>query len=319
MNVDIHNHAFPESVIDLVTAEPAYGIEASKLGVKGGRLTNHELFASLYDPAAKIAELDSRGVDAAVLSIAPRLLAYHVDAGLGEQMCDATNSGLAAMCASEPERLHWMAHVPLRAPERAAVLLEQAKSAGAVGVEIGTSIASTPLDEAGLDPFWAAAERLGMPVFVHPAYNADIAALKRYYLGNAIGNPLETTICAERLVCSGILDRHRQLRVVLSHGGGFFPFLAGRLKHARTVRPELADSPEDPWLYAGQLIFDTITHDVQALTYMISRVGAENVVLGSDFPYDMSTPRPMDQLREAVDEATATVIAQDNPRRLFGI
>lgn len=319
MNVDAHFHAFPESVIELLASEPAYGIAASKDGVSGGRLTNHELFASLHDPSATLAELDRRGVDGAILSIAPRLFAYHVDAALGEQMADATNAGLAQMCAHEPARLHWMAHVPLAAPARAAAVLQEAKRAGAVGVEIGTSVAGTPLDEAELEPFWAAAARLDMPIFVHPAYNADIPALKRYYLGNAIGNPLQTTIAAERLICSGILDRHPRLRLLLSHAGGFFPFLAGRLKHARTVRPELADSPEDPWSYAGQLLFDTIIHDVPALTYLVSRVGAENVLLGSDTPYDMSTVRPLDQLRAAVDADTADLIAARNPARIYGL
>jgi len=167
-------------------------------------------------------------------------------------------------------------------------------------------------------PFWQSVESTGLTVFLHNAYNAKVPGLEQYYLGNVIGNLLETTICAERLVASGTLARHPKVRIVLAHAGGYFPYQAGRLRHAKTVRPELADSPIDPWDFAGQLIFDTITHDVQALAYLVSRAGVDNVVMGTDMPYDMSTPEPMRELLAAVDERTAKRIAEDNPARLFG-
>jgi aminocarboxymuconate-semialdehyde decarboxylase len=102
------------------------------------------------------------------------------------------------------------------------------------------------------------------------------------------------------------------------HAGGYFPYQAGRLRHARTTRPELADAPTDPWRYLGQLVPDTITHDRDALAYMVGRVGAENVVLGTDLPFDMATPEPWAALVAAVGEDTARVIAEESPARLFG-
>src|SRR5260370_3567591 len=96
---------------------------------------------------------------------------------------------------------------------------------------------------------------------------------------NVIGNMLETTIAIERLICSGVLDRHRDLKVLIVHAGGYFPYQAGRLKHARGVRPELSESPLDPWSYVGQISFDTIAHDRQALAYLVDRVGVENVLM----------------------------------------
>ena len=117
----------------------------------------------------------------------------------------------------------------------------------AVGAAIGTSIAGRRLDEADFETFWAQANAIARPVLVHPAFNCSHPALNQWYLQNAIGNPLETTIAVERLICAGVLARHPQLRLLLMHGGGFLPYQTGRLVHARSVRPELADAPVNAW------------------------------------------------------------------------
>jgi aminocarboxymuconate-semialdehyde decarboxylase len=222
------------------------------------------------------------------------------------------------MAASSPERLRWMATVPLQAPERAAAVLDDAVAAGAVGVEIGTSAGpARRLDDPALEPFWAAAERHGVPVMLHPAYTNPNPWLKDWYLDNVIGFPLETTIAIERLICAGTLDRQPGVRVVLLHAGGYFPWQAGRLRHARTVRPELTESPADPFAYLGQILLDPITHDADALRFLVAKVGVENLVMGTDLPFDMATPEPMAALREACDEATVTAIAEDNPAALY--
>jgi aminocarboxymuconate-semialdehyde decarboxylase len=314
VRIDVHNHAIPQTVIDLLNRDPVYGATVEDGVWRGGVHVNFELADSFFDADAKLAELESKELEAAVVSVSPTIFYYHVDAAAGEAMAVAGNEGLAAMSG---ERLKWMAAVPLQAPERAAAVLEEAVQAGAVGVEIGTSAAETPLDDPSLEPFWAAAERLGAPVMLHPAYVAKHPRLGDFYLENVIGFPLETTIAIERLICAGVLDRHPDLRVVLLHAAGYFPWQAGRLRHARTVRPELADSPTDPWSYLGQVMLDPITHDADALRYMIAKVGAENLVMGTDLPFDMATPEPMAALRAACDEETAARIAERNPAELY--
>jgi aminocarboxymuconate-semialdehyde decarboxylase len=229
-------------------------------------------------------------------------------------MAVAGNEGLAAMAS---DRLKWMATVPLQAPERAAAVLADAVSAGAVGVEVGTSAAETPLDDPSLEVFWAAAARLGTPVMLHPAYVPKHPRLQDYYLENVIGFPLETTIALERLICAGVFDRHPDLRVVGLHAGGYFPWQAGRLRHARTVRPELAESPADPWSYLGQILLDPITHDSDALRHLVAKVGPANIVLGTDLPFDMATPDPLGALRAVLDEETVAQITERNPAELY--
>jgi aminocarboxymuconate-semialdehyde decarboxylase len=318
VRIDVHNHALPETAIELLARESVYGATVEDGVWRGGVHVRFDVVPSFVDVEAKLAELESKELEGAVISVTPTLFYYHVDAEAGEAMAVAVNEGLAAMAAARPERLRWMATVPLQAPGRAVAVLEDAVAAGAVGVEIGSSAGpGRRLDEPSLEPFWAAAERLGLPVMVHPAYVPPNPALADYYLENVIGFPLETTIAIERLICAGTLDRHPELRVVLVHAGGYFPWQAGRLRHARTVRPELADSPADPWSYLGQVLLDPITHDADALRYLVAKAGAENLVMGTDLPFDMATPEPIAALRAACDEQMVVRIAERNPADLY--
>ena len=136
MRIDVHNHAIPQSAIERLNGDPVYGATVEDGVWRGGVHVNFELADSFIDAGAKLAELESKGLDAAVVSVSPTIFYYHVDAEAGEAMAVAANEGLAAMAS---ERLKWMASVPLQAPERAAAVLEDAVSAGAVGVEIGTT------------------------------------------------------------------------------------------------------------------------------------------------------------------------------------
>jgi aminocarboxymuconate-semialdehyde decarboxylase len=315
---DVHNHAVPREAVELLRGADGYPIEIEGDFMEADRV-RAELTPLFLEPEAKLEQLAQAGLDAAVVSVSPALLAYEVDEERGAALCRAVNGGLADFCEYEPSRLRWIAHVPLQSPEAAASLLTEAAAAGAVGAQIGSSVAGRPLADAGLDSFWRAAEELDVPLMVHPAYNNPHPGLEGYHLQNAIGNQLETTIAAERLIVTGMLDRHPGLRLLLVHAGGYVPWQGGRLRHAATVRAELADSPPDPSAYFGRLLVDTITHDPAALRFLVERVGRENVVLGTDLPFDMATPRPLAALEEAVDPDTARLVAEETPRRLFAL
>jgi aminocarboxymuconate-semialdehyde decarboxylase len=315
---DVHNHAVPREAIELLRGGSGYPITVEGDVMEADRV-RAELTPVFTDPAAKLEQLESLGLDAAVVSVSPALFAYETDAQRGASLCQAVNRGLAELCTHETARLRWIAHVPLQTPIAAAELLAEAAGAGAVGAQIGTSVAGTPLADSGLDAFWAAAEEHDMALMLHPAYNNPHPGLEGYHLQNAIGNQLETTIAAERLIVTGVLDRHPQLRLLLVHAGGYMPWQAGRLRHAATVRAELADSPPDPHGYFGRIVVDTITHDAAALRFVVERVGAGSVAMGTDLPFDMATPQPVAALEEAVDAGTARQIMEETPPRLFGL
>ena len=316
MRWDVHNHAVPREAVELLRGADGYPIKVDGDFMEADRV-RAELTPVFLDPAAKLEQLEQLGLEAAVVSVSPALFAYETDDDRGAALCRAVNSGLGDLCAHDASRLRWIAHVPLQAPDAAAELLAEAAGAGAVGAQIGTSVAGTPLADGGLDPFWTAAEEHDMALMLHPAYNNPHPGLEGYHLQNAIGNQLETTIAAERLIVTGTLERHPGLRLLLVHAGGYMPWQGGRLRHAATVRAELADSPPDPYAYFGRIVVDTVTHDAAALRFLLERVGADNVAMGTDLPFDMATPQPAAALEEAVDAETARRIMEETPRRLF--
>ena len=318
MRWDVHNHAVPLEAVELLRSSDGYPIKVEGDFIEADRV-RAELTPVFTDPAAKLEQLERAGLEAAVVSVSPALFAYEADADRGAALCRAVNSGLSELCAHDRSRLRWIAHVPLQAPDAAAELLSEAAGAGAVGAQIGTSVAGTPLAGAGLDAFWAAAEQHDLALMLHPAYNNPHPGLEGYHLQNAIGNQLETTIAAERLIVSGVLERHPRLRLLLVHAGGYMPWQAGRLRHAATVRAELADSPPDPHAYFGRIVVDTITHDAATLRFLVDRVGADNVAMGTDLPFDMATPEPVAALEEAVGPDRARRIMEATPLRLFGL
>ena len=319
MYLDVHNHVIPDELLAFAGRDSRLGFSVTDGVWQGRHHVPFPLHNAFREPQEKLADLTARRQWGAVISPAPPAFCYDLDPGLAAEACQLTNEGMAQFCAHAPDRLHWLANLPMQDPQRAAAVYKDAVAAGAAGAATGTSIAGRRLDEPGFGAFWAAADEVGKPVLVHPAFNCAHPALEQWYLQNAIGNPLETTITVERLICAGVLDRYPRLRLVLMHGGGFLPYQAGRLVHARQVRPELADAPVNAWDYFSRLYFDTITHDAQALRYLVERVGLDHVVLGTDLPFDMALADPVATLTGALDAAQAEAVAVTNPRRLFGL
>jgi aminocarboxymuconate-semialdehyde decarboxylase len=321
VKLDVHNHAVPRPAAELLRSDPVYRVKIEDGRWIGGNHVDFELPDSFLDADAKLAELERSGLDGAIVSCAPPAFYYELEGAPAEDICRAVNAGLAGWHAAAPDRLWWMAHVPLQAPELAAAMLEETVAQpGCVGVEVGSAVAGGRLDEERFEPFWAAAERAGVPVMIHPDPSyVPHPSLAPFYLGNVIGMPLETTITIKRLIAAGVLERHPKLRVLLLHGGGYLPYQAGRLRHATTVRPELAHVEADPWDALDQLWFDVITHDARALAYLVDRAVAGHVVLGTDLPFDMALPDPVAAIEAAVGAAGAAEICERNPAALFGL
>jgi aminocarboxymuconate-semialdehyde decarboxylase len=317
--VDVHNHVIPDEVLDLLRHEPDYGVTVDGDQWVGPHHVPFTVEASFHDPAAKIAELDACEIATAVVSPPPPLFFYEVSSGRAAALCDASNEGMAKFCATDRQRLHWLANLPMQDPPRAVRTYQAALARGGVGAAIGTSIAGGRRDEPVFEEFWAAAEAAGRPVLMHPAFNEEHAGLDPYYLQNVIGNPLETTVAVERMICAGVFARHPGLRLVVLHGGGYLPYQAGRLAHASGVRPEIPVSAAEVRRAFSQMYFDTITHDLAALRYLAQRVGVEHVVLGTDLPFDMALREPAAVLAEGFDDATRVAIGARNPSLLFGL
>lgn len=315
--IDVHNHVIPTEVIDLFNADPAYGVSITDGEWRGVHHVPFQVGPSFYDVAAKLEQLDQAGIDAAVVSAPPPLFFYEQDGAVCERLCEVTNVGLAQFCASRSDRLQWLANLPMQDPDRAVGAYRTAITAGCAGAALGTSVAGTRLDDPSFERFWAVAAEAGLPVLLHPAFNEPHTGLNSWYLQNVIGNPFETTVAVERLLCAGVLTRNPALRLILVHGGGAFPYLLGRLRHARLVRPDLVDTPPDLLAPLSQLYFDSLTHDAEALRFLVTQVGEHHVVLGTDMPFDMAPQAPMADLEAALSEQVARCVAQETPAMLF--
>ena len=326
LTIDVHTHFVPFDVIAAATRGAGFdGLRAERSGGtewlvhrQGFRWPVPPVF---YDTEARLASMDERGIDHAVLSVAPQLFMYWVEPGEAAGFCRAVNDDLAAFAAGSAGRISAVATLPLQDPAAAVAELRRAVTdLGMRGAEIGPGADGSPLDGPALRPVLATAADLRVPLIVHPYYVASSPGLEDFYLTNLIGNPLATTVCAARLIFSGVLDELAALRVVLMHGGGYLPYQIGRLDHGHRVRPEARGCAHPPSAYLDRFWFDTVTHAPRPLRFLADTVGAGHVVYGTDFPFDMAAGPLPDQLAgTGLSGEDAELIAGRNATALFGL
>lgn len=246
-------------------------------------------------------EQDRAGVDVVVLAPWVNLCGVEVE---------RQNEGLAALAG---DRVIVLGTVD---PERPEQLVELMRDGRLRGVEIPAVPGGSYLGDARLRDFWAAAEETGALVFVHPSSRGfALGVMEEHYLWNTLGNPLETTVSAAHLVAAGVLDDHPNLRVLLAHGGGVLPALRGRLAHEQTIHPP----GRDVRAAIGRFLVDTVVHDAEVLRGLVEFFGPEQVLLGSDYPFDMGSDRPAEIVRSlGLPPADEAAILGGNALRLLG-
>ncbi len=325
VSIDIHAHCVPAEALDLLHSEGAsIGIEVGDDGsvVVAGRPLPMPLRQTLVDRDARLAAMDRSGIDVQVLSSWIDLTAYRLDPDAGARWSRLLNETLAREAASHPDRFLALGTVPLQNPEAAVTELRYAvDELGMVGVEIGTRVGDVDLVSAQLDPFWEEAARLRCLLLLHPLDPLPGIELGSHFLRNIVGRPAETTIAVARLLLAGLFERHPRLQMCVVHGGGFLPYQIGRMGRAWVARPEIVASElKTPPLEAlRQLSFDTVLHEPAAIRYLVDVVGADRVMLGTDYPFEMGDPDPVGSI-EAVPglgSADRTAILSGNAQRLF--
>jgi aminocarboxymuconate-semialdehyde decarboxylase len=304
--IDVHTHFTPPFMAEEAAREGGlFGVRAEDGFLIHPEGFRYPIHADSYDVGEKLAGMDEAGIDVAVLSLIPPLFFYGQPADEAVTFARRANDALAGMIEGQ-DRLLAFAHLPLQAPEEAAREFDRAVTElGFLGAHIGTDAGlDRKLDAPELDTVWATAERHDLPVVLHPSYVGLKPGLEDYYFTNSIGNPLETTTAAARLIHAGTLDRFPSLKLVLVHAGGYLPYQIGRFDHAYEVRNEPKVSlGRRPSEYLDRFFMDTITHGDAQLDFLASLIGTERLVLGTDVPFDMGDPRPLDLIRRtSVDE-----------------
>jgi len=331
MPVDVHAHYVPPQTLDAIaTRGKDIGVALVKSGDAPPALQFaygfkvRPFFPRLIEPVKqRHVWLDEQGIDLQIVGTWPDIFGY----GLGRDACIAwhrlLNDTLAEWCADNAKRFAWIGSVPLVDAQAAAVELERAKGLGACGVIISSNIENINIGELALDPFWQKAQALNLPVLIHPVLVGAAPRAAKFGLAQVAQYTFDTTLGVGSLIMTGVLDRFPKLKLVLSHGGGAYPYLAGRfdIMHKRMDRAAQGDvAVKTPSAYATQMVYDSIVHAPKALRFLIEVAGLDNVALGTDYSFPPADMEPLALLRSAgLSAAEFAAVADANPRRVFGL
>ncbi|AXB47863.1 amidohydrolase family protein [Amycolatopsis albispora] len=325
--VDVHAHLLLSEVDKLVEGMPGWRaareLDARRNGAEalavsgamvGGRLP------LLTEVTRRLAAMDTAGVDVQLVSPSPSHYHYWADPEVAQAVWETANTATAKHCAHAPERLIGLGVVPLQHPELAVQALDHALSEGLAGVELSSHAPARELSDPAYEPFWELAAETGAVLFLHPFGCTLDERLDRWYLSNSVGQPAENAVALSHLIFSGVFDRHPGLKLVAAHGGGYLPTHAGRADHAWRVRPDARGCAREPSHYLRHLWFDSLVHDPRVLRELVRVAGADRVLLGSDFPFDMGTTDPLAALRAAgLPEADFHAVRGGNAAALLNL
>jgi aminocarboxymuconate-semialdehyde decarboxylase len=295
--LDIHAHILPREWPDL-KSRFGYGgfIRMEHYAPGRARMVRddgtvfRELQENAWNPERILEDMERHGVVTMVLSTVPVLFSYWARPEHGYEWARFLNDHLAEVVARYPKRFIALGTVPLQSPDYAVRELERCvRELGFPGVEIGSNVNGRNLDDPVLFPFYEAAEELGAALFVHPWEMLGRDRLQRYFLEWLVGMPAETTLAICSCIFGGVFDRFPRLRMLFAHGGGSFAFTLGRIARGYEARPDLCNvnGVQNPRAYAGRFWVDTVTHDPDALRFLLQCFGPERVVYGTDYPFPL--------------------------------
>jgi aminocarboxymuconate-semialdehyde decarboxylase len=298
--IDTHAHWYPAEWLELFARDgPAEGAKLERTGkgytIRTERIVN-TFDEEFVDLDLRLAGMDRQRVDVQAMSLTAPMV-YWASPGFGLALSQSYNDAAAAAHARHPDRLVGLAMLPMQAPDLALKELERAaKLPGMRGLYLATHVNGTNLDDKRFWDVYAKAEELGWTIFLHPIDTIGADRTSRYYLKNLLGNPYDTGVAAASLVFGGVMDAFPRLEVNLPHAGGTFPWLIGRMDHGTRVRPELKHMKKPPSEYLRRFTYDTIGHNDEINSNLIRMVGADRVVLGTDYCFDMGLVDPLADL-----------------------
>lgn len=300
MKIDIHAHILPS---DWPNLRERYGYSGwMSLQVENGcgrMMKDNEFFRAvdpnLWDPDVRIAESNADRVDVQVLSTVPVMFSYWAEPEDTLDLAGFLNDHICGVVERYPRRFIGLGTVPMQQPELAARELERCMSKlGLAGIQVGTHVNNINLDHPMFDPVWETAEKTGAAIFVHPWDMMGEEQLRKYWMPWLVSMPAETSRAIVSLLMGGVLERYPNLRLAFAHGGGSFPGTLGRINHGFDVRPDLCqiETSTPPGAFVDKLYFDSLVHDPLALRFLVDRLGAERVALGTDYPFPLGEHRP---------------------------
>ena len=327
MNFDMHTHFIPPEFIEAI-AKPGSAWQA-KLAKKGEESWivhdqgyGYPLSLGFYNTAARLADMARMKLDMAAISVSPTLFYYYAQPTLARDLAKLTNDALYRLTKERPDKFVAMGTLPMQDVELAIAELRRcSEDLGFSSILIGSNVEGKQFDDPQFLRFFKVCEAHDIFIFFHPYYVGTKGMFDKYYLTNLYGNPLDTAMVAASLIFGGVLDKCPKLKVGFTHGGGFFPYQIGRLKHGYEVRSEpKVNEAGSPERYMHQLYFDTLVFMDKQLRFLVDWAKPENVMLGTDYAFDMGEFAPVDFVRGAgLTPAQLKAILSNNACKVFGI
>ncbi len=327
ITVDVHSHVgvpeaakFVEPHLDWATVPLAHFATPETKALSAKQEAD---IGACFRLDRRLADLDAMGIDVQTIAPPPPQCYYTVPLDIAVKATRLVNDGIAAFCAQKPDRLKPFGTVPMTDGAEAAKELDRCvKTLGFAGIEVLTNVAGKELSDPAFAPFWKKAEELGVLVMIHPNGFTDASRLSRFYFNNVLGNPLETTIALHYLIFDGVLARHPGLKILAVHGGGYLGAYPGRIDHAWGARSDShGDLNEPPTTYLKRIYVDSVVFTPQQLGELVRTFGADHVLMGTDYPYDMAEYDPVGHIAgvDGFDAATIAALAGGNAKKLLGL
>lgn len=326
VTIDLHAHAvvpaaakFVGNNLDPATIPLAHF--ASVLTKELNAKQESDIRSRMIEYDDRLRDMDEMGVDMQLVMPPPPQLYHTVKTEIAVPAARIVNEGILEYCARHKDRLIPCGTVPMQDGHEAAKELEHcAKTLGIRSVEILTNVNGKELSDPAFAPFWAKAEELGTLVVLHPNGFTEGQRLSQHYFNNVIGNPLETTLALHYLIFDGVLERHPDLKILAVHGGGYLAAYSGRIDHAWGARSDCNNGlPKPPTHYLKKVFFDTVVFTPLQLETLVKTFGVSQIVMGTDFPFDMLEHDPIGHVAsvESLDDAARAAIVGENAKKLL--
>lgn len=323
--IDVHTHMFTPRWLELLKAEGGlYNIKTRPDG-------QQEVFRGdtpvvipqkgHFDYEMRIRAMNDAGIDVSIVSLTcPNV--YWGNEDVSVRAARESNDTMAQAQATWPDRIRWFASLPWEYPQRAVEELERTVKAGASGVMVLANVQGKSLTDPFFAPIWKAIDERALPVLVHPTDppGAELMDMTKFDLSWSVGFMFDTTLAITRMIFEGFFDQYPNLKIIASHGGGTLPYLVGRFEKGDEVEiPQRRQMKRKPTDYLRHIYYDSITYQPGPLQYLISVVGADHVMFGTDWPHQVHDVRGAFANTALLPAAQCKAIRSDNALRVFGL
>jgi aminocarboxymuconate-semialdehyde decarboxylase len=312
--IDIHTHILPENLNDLTNtfSDPRFvrmdAIDDKTAMLRKDDKAFRQVECNCWNHHTRMKECHETGVDVQVLSTIPVLFSYWAQDNECLSLSEFINNHIASICNEESTKYIGLGTIPMQNTNLAIAEMDRCvNELNLPGIEMGSNINGLNLSEEQFSPIFEHAEQIGCSLFIHPWEMMGQADMQKYWLPWLVGMPAETSRAICSLIFGGVFDKYPNLKIAFAHGGGAFPFTAGRVDHGFNVRPDLCavDNSALPSSYMKNFYVDSLVHDENAMNFLIQAMGAERIAMGSDYPFPLGEHHP-GKLIESMDLADST-------------